>query len=236
MAICVRRVPWSDGCFCLTGKPRMHDCSVAMVWRAMVWRSGVWRSGIGRRCGALLRLASAGVGLILGAPLIDGQQSASVEYQDKATFLSQFPNFIEWPEGTFPAAKSSFLICVFGDFSFGTSLAEATHSETFHGRKVEVRWVRKIAEIRGCQILFVSRSETQRYTQVLGATANAQVLTVGETADFLKAGGAVCFSFDGETLQFEVNLAAASGAGLKMSSRLLALARRVVNVPEPTKG
>ena len=75
-----------------------------------------------------------------------------------------------------------------------------------------------------------------RWNEYMAAVANERVLTVGETDDFLKAGGAVCFSFERETLQFEVNLAAASGAGLKVSSRLLSLARRVVGSPEAAKG
>jgi len=174
--------------------------------------------------------------LSLGSEMLAAQGMASTEFQDKAAFLSQFPNFIEWPDAAFPAPKSPFVICVFGDFSFGTSLAEATRKETFHGRKLEVRWVKKIPELAACQILFVSRSEAARYRQVLAAVVNQRVLTVGETSNFLKFGGAVYFSFDDDTLHFEVNLAAASGAGLKMSSRLLALARRVVNVPEAAKG
>lgn len=174
--------------------------------------------------------------LMLSATIIVAQRSVSTEYQNKAAFLSQFPNFIEWPEGAFSGAKSPFAICVFGEFSFGTTLAQATRNEMFHGRRLEVRWVRKIPEVRACQILFVSRSETTRYAQVLAAVANAQVLTVGETADFLNAGGAVCFLFEKETLRFEINLATASGAGLTVSSRLLSLARRVLGSPEAAKG
>jgi hypothetical protein len=62
------------------------------------------------------------------------------------------------------------------------------------------------------------------------------VSSVGETPDFLSAGGAVSFSFQNESLQFEVNLLAATDAHLRMSSRFLALARRVVNKPGPDKG
>jgi YfiR/HmsC-like len=61
------------------------------------------------------------------------------------------------------------------------------------------------------------------------------VLTVGETPDFLSAGGAMSFSFQNDALHFEVNLVAANGAHLKVSSRLLALARRVVDDPESSK-
>ena len=167
---------------------------------------------------------------------IAAQAVASTEYQNKAAFLAQFPNFVEWPIDASQAPQTSFQICVYGDFNFGTALAESTRGTTIHGRKLEVRWVRKLPEVRTCQILFVSRSEHARYGQVLAAVANSGVLTVGETAGFLEAGGAICFSYDRELLQFEVNLAAAHGARLKMSVQLLGLAKRVMNPAEGTKG
>jgi hypothetical protein len=54
------------------------------------------------------------------------------------------------------------------------------------------------------------------------------VLTVGETTDFLDAGGIVNFVF-GETLQIDINAGAAARAHLKIRSSLDALARRVIN-------
>jgi hypothetical protein len=183
----------------------------------------------------LARAAAVGMLVALGVLGSAAQDEGPGEYPHKATFLAQFPDFIEWPDSAFAEPKSSFLICVFGNFSFGTSLAQATANGTFHGRKLEVRWVRKMPDVRACQILFVSRSELGRYGQVLGAAHNAGILTVGETPHFLEAGGAISFSFEKEALQFEVNLAAVSGAGLKVSSRLLSLARRVVNLPQVAK-
>jgi hypothetical protein len=162
--------------------------------------------------------------------------TASTEYQQKAAFLAQFPNFVEWPSDQSQNAQSSFQICVYGDFNFGSALAESTHGTTVHGRKLELRWVRKLADIRTCQILFVSRSEHARYGQVLVAVANSGVLTVGETAGFLEAGGAICFSYEQDLLRFEVNLAAAHDARLKMSTQLLGLAKRVMNPAERAKG
>src|ERR1035438_8916413 len=133
------------------------------------------------------------------------QGTTSAEYQIKANFLSQFPNFIEWPETAFPSPQALFAVCVIGDFSFGTALAEATQHEAFHNRKISVRRVRKIADMRGCQILFVSRSESSRYAPVLAAVRNSEVLTVGETPEFLVTGGAINFFYDQHGLQFEVN-------------------------------
>jgi len=164
------------------------------------------------------------------------QQSAVAEYRSKANFLATFPSFVDWPESAFSSTESPFLICVRGDFSFGTSLAELARGAWPHGRRVEVRWVHKDQELRNCQIVFVSRSESKRYAKLLQAVEGAGALTVGETPDFLGAGGIISFAVERDTLQFEVNLVAADSARLKISSRLLTLARRVVNRTEGAKG
>jgi hypothetical protein len=179
-----------------------------------------------------------GISALLSVVWSAGAQITTVtkEYRTKATFLATFPSFIDWPEDAFPAGTSPFLVCVVGDFQFGTSLAEFTRSSFPHGRRVEVRWVHKDSELRECHILFVSRSEAKRYAKVLQLVQGADVLTVGETSDFLSAGGALSFAFQNESLQFEVNLPAARDAHLRVSSKLLALARRVVGRPETTKG
>jgi len=172
--------------------------------------------------------------LLLSLPLA-AQHSPSPEYQAKANFLSKFPIFVEWPEGALPPSPGPFLLCVFGDFAFGTSLAEVTRGTSVHERRVEIRWVRKEQELHSCQILFVSRSQQKRYSQVLEAVRGQSVLTVGETTEFLDAGGIVSFAMQQETLQFEVNLGEANKVHLRISSQMLALARRVVLMTEAAK-
>ena len=164
------------------------------------------------------------------------QSSTSLEYRAKAHFLATFPNFIDWPESAFPSPQSSILVCVRGDFGFGTSLAEFTRGIFVHGRSIEVLWVRKDEELRSCHIVFVSHSESKRYASLLKTLEGASVLTVGETPDFLAAGGAVSFSIQREALQFEIDLLHANKAHLRISSRLLVLARRVVTSVEAAKG
>lgn len=156
------------------------------------------------------------------------QNSLPREFRSKANFLTNFPSFVEWPESTFASPQAPVTICVSGDFSFGTVLAEAARGASPHGRRIEIRWARKNEDLRTCQIIFVSRSESKRYSKLLEAISRDGVLTVGESPDFLAAGGMITFDFQGEILQFEVNLQAAQSAHLKISSRLLALARRVV--------
>jgi len=182
---------------------------------------------------ALLRVWMA-ASLLLVPPL-RAQTPAAAEYRAKANYLANFPSFVEWPTEALPSGNAPFLVCVFGEFSFGTSLAEITRGTTVHDRRLEIRWVRKAQELAACQVLFVSRSEQKRYSQALDAVRGKMVLTVGETPEFLDAGGILSFSGQQGTIQFDVNLAAANKAHLKISSRLLALARHVVNQMEAAK-
>jgi YfiR/HmsC-like len=161
----------------------------------------------------------------------DAQELKTAEYRAKAAFLANFAYFVEWPGEAFPTPEAPLLICVNGEFSFGSSLAERTGGVSFQGRHIQVRWLRKgkMEELRPCHILFVSRSEAKRYPAVLGLVRGASTLTVGETPDFLTSGGAVSFSLQQDSLAFEVNLDAVDEAHLRISSKLLALAKRVLN-------
>jgi hypothetical protein len=69
----------------------------------------------------------------------------------------------------------------------------------------------------------------------LDVVRGRMVLTVGETPEFLAAGGILSFSSQQGAIQFDVNLEAANKARLKISSRLLALARHIVNDAEAAK-
>jgi YfiR/HmsC-like len=156
------------------------------------------------------------------------QGSVPTEYKTKASYLATFPSFIEWPETAFASAEAPFLVCVLGDFRFGTALAEFARNPSPHGRRIDIRWARKNEDLRNCHILFISNSEAKNYARILKLVQGAGILTVGETRDFLSAGGMLTFSFHDDSLQFEVNLVAADEAHLRVSSKLLALARRVV--------
>ena len=167
--------------------------------------------------------------------IVTAQGSVSGEYRSKATFLARVPNFVDWPDGAFSSPHSPIIVCVLGDFRFGTTLAEVSRDSIPHGRRVSVRWIRNDQQLRGCHILFVSSSELSRYAKVIALVQGTDTFTVGETTDFLSAGGMLSISFEHEAIQFEVNLGLAKEAHFHVSSKLLALARRVVEPAESTR-
>lgn len=214
------------------GKLNDGQCCAAVVYPTRLYfRSKSW--SVCLRFG----IAWAILFSIFAAP---GKGAVTTEYRNKANFLVTFLDFVEWPDTAFASPQTPFLLCVRGDFPFGTTLAEIARTASPQQRRVEVRWIHEDQKLRGCHVVFVSRSQSKRYTKILWALKGTDVLTIGETPDFLEAGGAMAFSFQSDPagnaqLQFEVSLPVTSDAHLRISSKLLAVAHRVTKYPRPEK-
>lgn len=167
--------------------------------------------------------------ILVAVPAAPAQEAAT-EYDLKAAFLYNFTKFVEWPADAFHDDRSSLRLCVLGEDPFGESL-RAMAKEEVAGRKLMVLSVAAMNDPAGCQILFVSRSERRRMPRILAAVREAPVLTVGDTAGFLEQGGIINFILQGSRVRFEINQESAERVGLRVSSKLLRLATRVVSGP-----
>jgi hypothetical protein len=158
-------------------------------------------------------------------------QSQTDEYRLKAIYLRKLPKFVQWPAQDTVKQSSrtdSTQLCVAGNYSFGVLLGQEAERATELGQKMDIRLLGKELGFRGCDVVFVSRSEWKKYEKILESLKGSNVLTVGETDEFLEAGGIVELNFADGRLQFGVNLAAARAAHLKIDARLLSMAKRVI--------
>jgi hypothetical protein len=166
--------------------------------------------------------------VFLNVPLARGQSSAAGEYQIKAVFLYNFAKFVEWPPSSFPNASTPLRICVFGQDPFGRELRAITNGKTVDGHRLEVSNVTDLQQARACHILFIASSEKGQMKQVLESLRGIDVLTVADTKGFVERGGMINFVLENDRVQFEVSPKAAEQAGLKISSKLLSVAKLVV--------
>ncbi len=157
------------------------------------------------------------------AMLLPPARAQVSEYQLKAAFLANFPEFVTWPGSAFAGPGAPIVIGVLGDDLFGEALDRAVQGKTVGGRKIAIKRSRRIEDMKGCQVVFVSGSERGN----IGGLASAGVLLVGEMEGFVKQGGAIGFTTAGDKVRFEINTGAAQRGGLEISSRLLKLASRV---------
>jgi hypothetical protein len=153
----------------------------------------------------------------------DTPVQAPSEYQVKAAFLYNFVKFVEWP-AAMADQHGPVLMCVIGKDPFGDALVRAIEGKKVNGRSMEVRRIAGPGDAVSCQVLFVSSSESGRITEIAGAVRAWSVLTVGEGERFTERGGMFAFCMEGQRVRFQINLKAATEAGLKVSSKLLQLA------------
>jgi hypothetical protein len=163
--------------------------------------------------------------LAIGFSVVCNAADESLEYQVKAAFLLNFTKFVEWPAAAFEAPDSPITICILGEDPFGSTLDQIVAGEIVENRKIAISRLRRAPAPKACQVLFVGRPE--REAASLLTALEAGVLTVGEGEGFIRDGGMIAFVIENRRVRFSANQAAAESAGLKISSRLLNVAKSV---------
>jgi hypothetical protein len=173
-------------------------------------------------CVAVLAVA---VGLPLSHAAAD--DAAMLEHRVKAAFLYQFAGYVEWPPTAFGQAGTPVTIAVMGAESLADELSQIATGRTVRGRPVTIRRVKTGESLAGVHILFIGMTENARLSQVAQAVQPFPVLMVTEAEGALAQGSMINFVLDDRRVRFEVALDTAEKRGLRLSSRLLAVARDV---------
>jgi hypothetical protein len=149
------------------------------------------------------------------------------EYQVKAAFLYNFAKFVEWPPEVFKSPMDPITICVIGQDPFGGALDKAVSGKLVDGRPFLVRPQPDARTVSGCQVVFISASERKRFRTIVEDLKTRSALTVSEINGFAENGGMVNFQLEDGKVRIEINPGAAAQERLRISSKLLSLARIV---------
>lgn len=179
-----------------------------------------------RRLRALRLVPIAMVVAVFGAGLAAGDVTPG-EYEVKAAFLLNFARLVEWPASAFPDPGAPLVLAVLGDDHVTTTIERAVAGKTVGTRPLQVVRVSASQGVEESHIAFVSSGDRDRQRDVIEAARGRSLLTVGESAHFARDGGIINFFAEGNKIRFEINRSAADRAGLRISSRLLGLARLV---------
>jgi hypothetical protein len=183
-----------------------------------------WRGLASRWLVATLAL-TAGQAAAWAAVL--SRPAASPEYAVKSAFLYNFATFVEWPAGAPSASAPQLTICVLGADPFGESLDQVVAGKTIGARPLAIKRVSRVSEAADCAVVFVGAGEGLRLPSLFADLRGLPVLTVGDADGFAEAGGIIGMFVENNRVRFEINLGAAEKARLKISSKLLSLARIV---------
>ena len=168
---------------------------------------------------------AAGFVAALSLPLflcpIDVFGQESIEYRVKAGFVLNFLKLTEFPHDRRPLT-----VCVDGEDTVLRSF-ERLEDESVAGAPVKVLLLVSSAQDDLCAAVFVAGNRPVYSRRVAGRFRGKSTLVIGETEGFARDAGTINFYTQKNKFRFEVNLDAARRAGLKLSSKLLRLARIV---------
>lgn len=167
---------------------------------------------------------------VLLSGLAEGRvhSQAPDEYQMKAAFLYNFARFVEWPSETLKGENPILVVGIMGSDPFGTAVDESISSKSLNGRQFMIKRLKWGQNLRDCHILVICASERKRLSQILESLKGAGVLTVSELSDFCQQGGGIGLILEEKKVRFLINMDAAEQARLKISSKLLTLAKAVL--------
>lgn len=152
----------------------------------------------------------------------------ALEHRVKAAFLFRFTEFVTWPDTAYPRADAPFVMAVVGAGADGVAdnLRAITAGRSVAGRTIEVRRVGVSDSIPAAQVVYIAGNDASRAREIV-QKAPRHALVVTEADGLLEHGAVINFVVMQERVRFDASIESAEKRGIRLSSRLLAVARAV---------
>ena len=152
----------------------------------------------------------------------------TAEYKLKAVIVYKFASYVEWPPEVFEQPDSPVVIGVAGADELADELAQVVSGRTVGDRRIVVSRIGRPSSLAGLHMLFIGGPTGALTGRLLGSVKSKPVLTVTEFDDALAHGSIINLVVDNDRVRFDIAPRQAELAGLKISSRLLPVARKII--------
>ncbi|MDQ6680523.1 MAG: YfiR family protein [Pseudomonadota bacterium] len=146
----------------------------------------------------------------------------------KAAYIHKFAGYIDWPPRTFADPTSPIVVGVVGANAVFDELTRIAVGRPVQGRPVQVRRLSSTGEAAAVHVLFIGQDVWRDAPAWLAAIKGRPVALITDAPHGAEFGAVLTFVQSNNRLRFEASLPAAEQAGVRLSSRLLAVAERVV--------
>lgn len=155
-------------------------------------------------------------------------QDANAAFQIKAAFVQKFATYVTGPGTGFETTDGALVFGVAGSDLLYDFLAQLAAAQGSGGRPTEVRRIATVDDLKGVNVLFVGEDASDAPLLLEQAVA-ASVLTVTDSAGPQPPNSMIHFFIADDRVRFDIARAPAEAAGLRLSSRLLQVARQVTD-------
>lgn len=194
----------------------------------------VWASGLSIFTRRLWRGAAAAImaAAMLVIPSVAVPAQEADEQLLKVAFIYNFAKFTTWPDTVFADSNAPVVLCVVGKHELGDAF-ETVQGKAVGRRTVAVKYLSSYRSKDQCHVVFVADSEKSKLAKIVTTGKETHALTVSDMEGFAEGGGIIrMVRGSDDKIRFEINAGAAEEAGLKLSSKLLKLATRLVTSAE----
>jgi hypothetical protein len=188
------------------------------LWLYRMLRAAPFLRGCACALGTALLMAT---GYASAQPALERASEALV----KAAFLHKFASFVEWPQGQFEKADSPLRIGILGNDAVWQDLSELAKDRDRDGRPVVVARLKDGDPLTGYHILYM-RTSAARMTELLQQVPEG-VLTIADSDGAHPRGSVISFFVETGHVRFGISVDSATRQKLRLSPRLLAVARSV---------
>jgi hypothetical protein len=174
--------------------------------------------------GALLALACLFAFALPAAAQSEAERA--LEQRVKAAFLYRYTEFVTWPDAAYARPDAPFVMVVAGADAIADNLRSITAGRSVGNRPIDVKRIAPGDAIPPSQLVYIAGTDPGRVRDLVrGAPRHALVVTEAEGA--LDYGSVINFVLAQDRVRFDISLESAEKRGLRLSSRLLAVARSV---------
>lgn len=153
-------------------------------------------------------------------------------HEVEAEFIERFTRFIDWPDAAFASAGSPFVVCTWGSGPLASQLERALARRRIKQRPVRSVRITELEALAPCHVLYLALGNRDLVRTISTRAYGKPLLSVGDQPGLAEAGLLINLIVDeGGFVRFEINRDVAKASGLKISAKLMRLARLVGGRP-----
>ncbi|WP_340677945.1 YfiR family protein [Paraglaciecola sp.] len=145
-----------------------------------------------------------------------------VVYQVKASYIYNFLQFVQFPDDN---SAGEITVCILGENKFGSAI-ETLEGAAIPGAKIHIKLInnyREALEIAPCKVVYIVGEDLALSRKILGDIDFTQVLTIGESSEFIGLGGYIELFSNDDSIRFRLNKTLVDKTQFKVAAQLLSL-------------
>lgn len=171
---------------------------------------------------SLKKLLIFSITFCVAISLLFSEIISAKESQLVIAYVERCSRFIDWPDKSKIYDKTkTFNLYIYKVNPFGEEIYKAFRIQKIKDKKVKIRIVKDLSELKDCHLLYVPPTSSSELKEIVASCQKANILTIAFSESYAEQGININFVKAKQNLKFEINTKSVNEAGLRISHLLL---------------